>query len=80
MEAIGCRCNTNLGGIIPLYTFLSEKIKKDAKNLKFTTVKVENLSQVQEFTLEMGPLLDLLHLPRECCRTEMLGKSKVSVS
>lgn len=92
MEVIICQCGTNLGAVIPIYTFLSEKIKRDLKNTKFTDVKNQNLDQTSFSVIQteslgkdnqqigMKDLLDMLHITRMCCRAGMLSKSKVSVS
>lgn len=78
MEAIICTCGTNLGSLIPLYDYLWNKIKTVYRGKKVPTIRVDALPRDPAFLIEAGPLLDALNLPRECCRTHMLCKVKVS--
>ena len=73
MEVEICICSTNLAERIPLYKYLWNIIETQMRTGTLVTITPENLNQVTERVLEAGSLLDILHLPRECCRMEILG-------
>jgi hypothetical protein len=77
MDVIICgSCSTVLGSRIPIMTALWALIEKRSRGT-LSSVQAENLTQVDR-VLEMGPLFDALHLNRECCRMEMLGRVRAS--
>lgn len=77
MDTIICiGCSTNLSARIPLVKALWHLIESRTRD-QSRTVAAENLSQIDR-TLLMGPLLDAVHLPRVCCRMEILGRARAS--
>lgn len=78
LEAIQCTCGQNIGKCINLYDFLCEKIKRDFRRANMPKVAADRVQWDSKWTVELGPLLDILHIRRECCRTTMLSKVKVA--
>jgi hypothetical protein len=78
LEVIICSCNKNLGCIIDLYDYCFEIIKKDFKQKKVNQVAIDRVMWDPKWTVEVGSLMDLLHIERECCRVNVLSKIKVS--
>jgi DNA-directed RNA polymerase subunit N (RpoN/RPB10) len=78
LEAILCTCGKNVGSHIDLYNFCAEKIKRDFRRANMPDVTADRTQWDSKWTLELGALLDILHIDRECCRVTMLCKVKVA--
>ena len=78
LEVIICCCGKNLGSLIDLFDYCFSIIKHDFKDKKVKTVETDRLAWDPKWTVEVGSLMDVLHLERECCRVHMLSKVKVS--
>lgn len=78
LEVIICTCGKNLGSLIDLYDYCFEKIKRDFKQSNAADIATDRVQWDSKWTVETGPLMDILHVDRECCRVNMLAKIKIA--
>jgi hypothetical protein len=78
LEVITCTCGKNLGSLIDLYDFCWEKIKRDYRAKNTPDIATDRTQWDPKWNIESGPLMDMLFLELECCRVNMLAKTKIS--
>ena len=78
LEVIICTCGKNIGSLIDVYDYVWEKIKRDYRNVKLPGVTADRAQWDPKWQVEAGALLDLLHVARDCCRTNLLAKIKIA--
>jgi hypothetical protein len=67
-----------VGSHIELYDFCVEKIKAAYRKANCPDITPDRTQWDSKWALELGPLLDILRIDRECCRVTMLCKVKVT--
>lgn len=78
LETIICTCGKNIGSLIDIYDFCWEKIKHDYRTKHVADIAVDRIQWDPKWNVEAGPLMDILHIDRECCRINMLAKIKIA--
>lgn len=78
LESILCTCGKCIGSHINLYDFCATLIKRSFRAANMPNVTADRVQWDSKFTVELGTLLDILHIERECCRTTMLSKVKIA--
>lgn len=71
MVVICTTCGNCLGDRIKLFDALWKLIESRSRG-KYTSITMENLGQVQR-NIEMGALMDALHISLDCCRSSIMS-------
>lgn len=78
LEAVLCTCGNTIGSLTKLFDLCSSLIISGFRAAKMPDVAIDRTQWDSKYTVEYGPLLDILQIKNECCRTTMLSKIKVS--
>lgn len=78
LEVILCTCGKDLGSCIDLWDYCSLVIREQYKEKYLADTKTDRVMWDPKWDVELGALLDLMHLNLTCCRMNMLSKAKVS--
>ena len=74
LDEIKCTCAKAIGEVLPIYEIMAAKIK-EAQPSKAAP---DRRQRDPAWKVELGTLLDLLHLRRECCRMHVLSSVRSS--
>ncbi len=79
LELIQCtNCSKPVGNLSDVYDYVSHLIKRDYQNADLPGAADDRIQWDPRWRVEMGDLLDLLKVERECCRVVLLSKIKIS--
>lgn len=78
LENIICTCGKNIGSLIDVYDYCSNRIKEEYIKSQLPDTAIDRIQWNSKWNIEMGSLMDALHINRDCCRMNMLAKIKLS--